>query len=86
MLVVLALVLEGRQNMYGEVLSDADGRRHPSLNRMKASFIVRLANLAWNGFQAINVPLPEGELPKPQWAPDRIRITICRKVRVSAEV
>jgi 7,8-dihydro-6-hydroxymethylpterin dimethyltransferase len=61
MLVVLALVLEGRQSMYGEVLSE-----------MKASFIVRMANLAWNGFQAINVRLPEGKLPQPQWAPDRI--------------
>jgi 7,8-dihydro-6-hydroxymethylpterin dimethyltransferase len=42
------------------------------LNRMKASFITRVANLAWNGFQAINTLMPEGELPQPQWAPGRI--------------
>jgi uncharacterized radical SAM superfamily Fe-S cluster-containing enzyme len=55
-----------------EVLSDADGRRHPFLNRMKASLVTQIANLAWNGFQAVNTRLPEGELPQPRWAPGRI--------------
>jgi 7,8-dihydro-6-hydroxymethylpterin dimethyltransferase len=39
---------------------------------MKTSLISRIANLAWNGFQAINTRMPEGELPQPQWAPGRI--------------
>jgi uncharacterized radical SAM superfamily Fe-S cluster-containing enzyme len=39
---------------------------------MKASLVSPKANLAWNGFQAINTLMPEGELPQPQWAPDRI--------------
>jgi 7,8-dihydro-6-hydroxymethylpterin dimethyltransferase len=58
--------------MYGEVLSDADEGRHPILNRMKASLVARMASLVWNGFQAINTRLPEGELPQPQWAPGKI--------------
>jgi len=42
------------------------------LDRMKASFVVNMANLVWKGFQAINVRMPEGELPHPQWAPGKI--------------
>jgi 7,8-dihydro-6-hydroxymethylpterin dimethyltransferase len=72
MLVVLALVLDGSGSMDGEVLSDANERKHPFLNRIKASLVSRMANLAWNGFQVINALMPEGELPQPQWAPDRI--------------
>jgi 7,8-dihydro-6-hydroxymethylpterin dimethyltransferase len=72
MLVVLALVLDGSGSMDREVLSDANGRRHPFFNRMKASLVTQMANLVWNGFQAINTRIPEGELPQPQWAPGRI--------------
>ena len=58
--------------MYGEVVSSRESGTGSFLDRAKASFVTRIANLAWNGFQAINTRLPEGELPNPQWAPGRI--------------
>ncbi len=42
------------------------------LNRVKGSFLPKLSDYAWRVFQAINTRLPEGELPRPQWAPGRI--------------
>ena len=58
--------------MYGEVLSDEDNRAESLLNRVSASLVTRIANLAWKTFQAINTRIPEGELPHPLWAPGRI--------------
>jgi 7,8-dihydro-6-hydroxymethylpterin dimethyltransferase len=43
-----------------------------SLNRLKSSLVTGIANFAWKAFQVINTRLPEGELPKPKWAPGRI--------------
>ncbi len=43
-----------------------------SLNRVKSSIVAGLANLTWKAFQAINTLVPEGELPQPSWAPDKI--------------
>ena len=40
-----------------------------SLNRIRASIVAGLADLAWKAFQAVNTRVPEGELPQPQWAP-----------------
>jgi 7,8-dihydro-6-hydroxymethylpterin dimethyltransferase len=42
------------------------------LNRAKASIFVNFSDLAWRAFQAINTRLPEGELPRPKWAPGKI--------------
>jgi 7,8-dihydro-6-hydroxymethylpterin dimethyltransferase len=72
MLVVLPLIINWSRSMYGEVLSDNDRKRSLFLNRVKASLITRIANLIWNGFQAVNIRMPEGELPHPQWAPGKI--------------
>jgi uncharacterized radical SAM superfamily Fe-S cluster-containing enzyme len=58
--------------MYGEVISDEDSGSGSFLNRISASLITRIANLAWKGFQAVNTRMPEGELPHPLWAPGRI--------------
>lgn len=58
--------------MYGEVISDEDSGAESLLNRVSASLITRMANLAWKGFQAVNTRVPEGELPHPLWAPGRI--------------
>jgi 7,8-dihydro-6-hydroxymethylpterin dimethyltransferase len=66
------VIVNWSNSMYGEVVSDVDGGKGLFLNRMKASFVTQMANLAWRGFQAINVRLPEGELPHPQWAPGKI--------------
>ena len=43
-----------------------------SLNQIRASIVTGLADLAWKAFQAVNTRVPEGDLPQPQWAPDRI--------------
>jgi uncharacterized radical SAM superfamily Fe-S cluster-containing enzyme len=56
--------------MYGERMSGEDNGS--LLNRVKASFVARIANFAWNVFQAVNTRIPEGELPHPRWAPGRI--------------
>ena len=58
--------------MYGETISDASHGSGSLLNRVKASFLTRAADLAWRAVQAINTRLPEGELPNPRWAPGRI--------------
>jgi 7,8-dihydro-6-hydroxymethylpterin dimethyltransferase len=58
--------------MYGEAISDENSGNGSLLNRVKASFLTRAADLAWRAFQAINTRLPEGELPNPKWAPGRI--------------
>jgi 7,8-dihydro-6-hydroxymethylpterin dimethyltransferase len=39
---------------------------------MKASLLTKAADLAWKAFQAVNTRLPQGELPQPKWAPNRI--------------
>ena len=58
--------------MYGETMSNESHGSGSLLNRVKASFLTRAADLAWRAVQAINARLPEGELPNPQWAPGRI--------------
>jgi 7,8-dihydro-6-hydroxymethylpterin dimethyltransferase len=58
--------------MNGEVLPAQEKDRGSFLNRMKDSIIKKTANLAWNSFQGINSLIPEGKLPQPRWAPDRI--------------
>jgi len=58
--------------MYGEVGSVENGGSHSPLNRIRASAIAKIADLAWKAFQAVNTRIPEGELPKPQWAPGKI--------------
>ena len=58
--------------MYGEAISDENSGNGSLLNRVKASFLTRAADLAWRAVQAINTRLPEGELPNPKWAPGRI--------------
>jgi uncharacterized radical SAM superfamily Fe-S cluster-containing enzyme len=40
--------------------------------RAKSSFLPKVADLAWTLFQAINTKLPEGDLPRPKWAPGRM--------------
>jgi uncharacterized radical SAM superfamily Fe-S cluster-containing enzyme len=45
------------------------------LNRAKSSLLPRISDCAWRLFQAINTRLPEGELPRPKWAPGRIAKT-----------
>jgi len=39
---------------------------------MGGKILVKTANLAWKAFQAVNIRLPEGRLPRPRWAPGRI--------------
>jgi 7,8-dihydro-6-hydroxymethylpterin dimethyltransferase len=58
--------------MHGAHGSGADSGSRSSLNRVKASLVTGLANLTWKAFQAINTHLPEGQLPQPSWAPDKI--------------
>ncbi|MBN1570078.1 MAG: radical SAM protein [Acidobacteria bacterium] len=58
--------------MYGEAISGGNGGNGSLLNRIKASAVVRIADLAWKSFQAVNTRMPEGELPKPAWAPGKI--------------
>jgi 7,8-dihydro-6-hydroxymethylpterin dimethyltransferase len=57
--------------MDGEI-SQENNEADSFLDRAKASFIVKFSDLAWRAFQAINTKLPEGELPRPKWAPGRI--------------
>ncbi len=58
--------------MFGEAISGENSGRNSLLNRIKASAVARIANLAWKTFQAINTRIPQGELPQPAWAPGRI--------------
>ena len=52
--------------MYGEAISDENSGNGSLLNRVKATFLTRAADLAWRAVQAINTRLPEGELPQSQ--------------------
>ena len=58
--------------MYGGIDSTGNGGKRSLLNRAKGSFVARTADMAWRAIQAINTRLPEGNLPKPDWAPGRI--------------
>jgi uncharacterized radical SAM superfamily Fe-S cluster-containing enzyme len=58
--------------MYGEALSGENGGNSSLLNRVKASVVAQVANLAWRAVQAINTRMPEGDLPQPIWAPGKI--------------
>jgi uncharacterized radical SAM superfamily Fe-S cluster-containing enzyme len=58
--------------MYGEGISGENSETGSFLNRFSASFITRIADLAWKTFQSINTSLPEGKLPHPLWAPGKI--------------
>jgi uncharacterized radical SAM superfamily Fe-S cluster-containing enzyme len=58
--------------MYGGVTSDGNGGGESALNRVKTSLVTGIADFAWRLFQAINTRIPEGELPRPGWAPGRI--------------
>ncbi|MBP1622163.1 MAG: moaA/nifB/pqqE family protein, partial [Acidobacteria bacterium] len=58
--------------MYGETLPDGNSGNGSPLNRVKAAFLTRAADLAWRVVQAVNTRLPEGQLPIPKWAPGRI--------------
>jgi len=58
--------------MYGEVLSGQNGRSGSFMNRVKASLVTGIADLAWKAFQAVNTRVAEGELPHPGWAPGKI--------------
>jgi uncharacterized radical SAM superfamily Fe-S cluster-containing enzyme len=58
--------------MYGEAISGVNAEKRSLLNRVKASFIVRVADLVWKALQAINARMPEGQLPQPKWAPGKI--------------
>jgi len=42
------------------------------MKHLKATLVARAAGFAWHVFQAINGCLPEGKLPRPRWAPERI--------------
>jgi len=58
--------------MYTEQLfRDGDGRTYLR-NRLVSSLVSGLSGLAWKTFQAVNRSLPEGRLPQPTWAPERI--------------
>ena len=37
-----------------------------------SSLVSGLSDLTWKAFQAINRRLPEGELPRPKWAPGKM--------------
>ena len=51
-----------------------DERKRSSLWGLAGSSLASGASdLAWRLFQAVNQRIPEGELPHPRWAPDRIR-------------
>jgi len=41
-------------------------------NWLGSSLVSRISGLAWRAFQALNRVMPEGELPQPKWAPQRI--------------
>jgi 7,8-dihydro-6-hydroxymethylpterin dimethyltransferase len=58
--------------MYGEALSGENSGNGSLLNRVKASVVARVANLAWKAVQAVNTRMPEGDLPQPIWAPGKI--------------
>ncbi len=58
--------------MYGEAIAGEDSGNSSILNRVSASLVARVANLAWNAIQAVNTRIPEGELPHPKWAPGKI--------------
>jgi uncharacterized radical SAM superfamily Fe-S cluster-containing enzyme len=58
--------------MYGEAISGQDNETGSFLNGFKASLVTRVADLSWKAFQAINRRIPEGELPRPRWAPGKI--------------
>jgi uncharacterized radical SAM superfamily Fe-S cluster-containing enzyme len=54
------------------MISEGGRRTGFILNRVRASLLTRVADLAWRGFQGINTRIPEGELPRPKWAPGKI--------------
>jgi 7,8-dihydro-6-hydroxymethylpterin dimethyltransferase len=58
--------------MYGEAVAERDNGSGCVLNRVSASFVMHVANIAWKALQAFNKRIPEGELPQPKWAPGRI--------------
>ncbi len=49
-----------------------DGERGSAWDWLGSSFVSKISDLAWKAFQAVNRRLPEGELPHPRWAPNRI--------------
>jgi 7,8-dihydro-6-hydroxymethylpterin dimethyltransferase len=67
-----SFVYQGEQLMHGEVQPEKADDHGTFLNRMITSIIPKTAKLAWNIFQAVNSHLPEGKLPQPRWAPERI--------------
>jgi len=58
--------------MYGEAFSEENTGSDSPINRVKSSLVTGIAGLAWRAFQAVNTLLPEGDLPRPRWAPGRI--------------
>ena len=58
--------------MYGEMMSEGERDTGSLLDRVRASLVTRIADLAWKTVQAVNTRIPEGELPQPKWAPGRI--------------
>ena len=42
------------------------------MDNFGSSIVSGFADIAWKVFQAVNTRIPEGNLPKPKWAPGRI--------------
>ncbi len=61
--------------MDGKAFSQEEQEQESFPNRVKASFLVAMSDFAWRAFQAVNTKLPEGKLPRPNWAPERIAKT-----------
>jgi 7,8-dihydro-6-hydroxymethylpterin dimethyltransferase len=58
--------------MFGDGMAGEGNGSESPLNRLGASLLSGVADLAWRAFQAINGLIPEGELPQPKWAPGKI--------------
>jgi len=58
--------------MYGEVIAGKDTGFDSPIDRVKGSLLTGIAGIAWNAFQVLNRLVPEGELPRPKWAPGRM--------------
>jgi hypothetical protein len=58
--------------MYPDHFPHDESTRSPLWNWAGSSLVTGASDLLWRAIQAVNTRLPEGRLPHPGWAPDRM--------------
>lgn len=58
--------------MYSDHIVRDGGSHSPLWNWAGSSLVTAASDLLWRAIQAVNKRIPEGQLPHPRWAPDRM--------------